>query len=112
MKKLLLALAFVAGSAHAEFWDGNKLLEKLTSSSYYEQGLGMGYIMGVADTTVNVLHCAPPNSTAGQLQDMVLINLRSFPERRTKTADTIVLDTLKAAWPCAPKPTTTPGRTL
>ena len=104
MKKLLLVAAgLFSFSAHAEFWDGNRLLEKLTSSSYYEQGLGMGYIMGVADTTVNVLHCAPGNATAGQMQDMMLIALRSFPERRNKTADSLVIDTLKSAWPCAPK---------
>jgi len=111
MKKFILILSLLAGSAHAEFWDGNRLHEKLSSSSYYEQGLAMGYIMGVSDMTLNILHCAPPTATAGQVQDMVAQHLRLYPERRTKTADTIVTDTLKAAWPC-PKKESSPGRTL
>ena len=100
MKRFLILTLF-CGSAHAEFWDGNRLFEKLTSSSYYEQGLGMGYVMGVTDTTMDVLHCAPSNATAGQVQDMVVAHLRRFPERRTRTADAIIVEALKAAWPCA-----------
>lgn len=100
MKRLALIAALAAGPVHAEFWDGNRLYERITSSSFFEQGTAMGYIMGVADTGAGVLHCAPPTATAGQLQDMVLLNLRTFPERRTRTADTIVVDVLKAAWPC------------
>lgn len=108
MKRLLLALAFV-GPAHAEFMDGNRLLEKIVSSSYYEQGSGMGYIMGVADMGLGVIHCAPANATAGQMQDMVRQHLQFYPERRTRTADSIVNDILKTAWPC---PARTPGRPL
>jgi len=111
MKKLLICAALVATTlAHAEFWDGNRLYERLTSSSYFEQGTAMGYIMGVSDTGAGILHCAPPTATAGQIQDMVAQHLRLFPERRTKTADTIVVDTLKAAWPCPKKDSN--GRTL
>lgn len=110
MKKLLaLSLVVLCATAHAEFWDGNRLLEKYTASSYFEQGLAMGYIMGVADTTVGISHCAPPSSTAGQIQDMVILHLRTFPERRTRTADSLVIDTLKAAWPC---PARNNGRTM
>lgn len=103
MVKKLLSLGLVAlcATAHAEFWDGNRLYEKLNSSSYFEQGTAMGYIMGVSDVGLGVLHCAPATATAGQLQDMVTQYLRIYPERRTKTADSLVIDTLKAAWPCA-----------
>ena len=103
MKRKVIAgvLAFAAVAAHAEFWDGNRLYERINSSSYFDQGTAMGYVMGVSDTTMGVLHCAPATATAGQLLDMVTLHLRLYPERRTKTADSIVIDTLKAAWPCA-----------
>lgn len=113
MKKALIgtvAAAFSVGCA-AEFWNGNRLHERLTSSSYFEQGTAMGYIMGVSDTGAGILHCAPPTATAGQIQDMVAQHLRLYPERRTRSADVIVIDTLKAAWPC-PKKESNGGRTL
>jgi len=95
------AIAVAAAAAQAEFWDGNKLYERLTSEVSFNQGAALGYVMGVADTTLGVLHCAPATATAGQLQDMVTQHLRVYPERRTRTADSLVIDTLKAAWPCA-----------
>jgi hypothetical protein len=101
MKRLaLISVVALCATAHAEFWDGNKLLEKINSHLNYEQGMALGYIMGVADTGLGISHCTPANATAGQLHDMVLIHLRAFPERRTRTADSIVMETLKAAWPC------------
>lgn len=103
MKRLLLVLAFV-GPAHAEFMDGNRLLDKIVSSSYYEQGSGMGYIMGVADMGLGVVHCTPANATAGQLQDMVRNYLNNVPGQRHLTADALINRVLKAAWPCPDRP--------
>jgi hypothetical protein len=104
MKRLLLTLAFV-GPAHAEFVDGNKLLSRIdNSSSYYEQGAAMGYIMGVADTGLGILHCAPPNVTAGQLQDMVRNYLINVPAQRHQSADILINRVLKATWPCPDRP--------
>lgn len=102
MKRLAtLTLAALCATANAEFWDGNKLYERYNSSSAFEQGMTLGYIMGVADTALGVSHCAPPTSTAGQMSDMVMQYLRVYPERRTRTGDSIVLEVLRAAWPCA-----------
>jgi hypothetical protein len=98
-----IGLLVLCATAHAEFWDGNKIYERTNSSSAFDQGTALGYIMGVADTALGVVHCAPPTSTAGQMSDMVMQHLRIFPERRTKSGDTLVLDVLKAAWPCAAK---------
>jgi len=109
MKKLLLTLALVAGSAHAEFWDGNRLLEKLNSNNYFEQGLALGYIMGVADTGLGVVHCTPPNATAGQMEAMVRNYLTNVPAERHRSADNIVSRILKATWPCPDRPS---GRAL
>lgn len=102
MKKIIVAsIVALCTTAQAEFWDGNRLYEKLNSTNYFDQGTAMGYIIGVSDTGMGVLHCAPATATAGQVQDMVAQYLRIYPERRTRTADSIVVDTLKAAWPCA-----------
>jgi hypothetical protein len=104
MKKIALILALVAGSAHAEFMDGNRLLDKIVSNSYYEQGSAMGYIMGVADMGLGVIHCAPANVTAGQLQDMIRNYLTNTPAQRHLTADALVNRVFKASWPCPDRP--------
>jgi hypothetical protein len=104
MKRLAcLILVALCATAHAEFWDGNKIYERYTSDTWYDKGTALGYIMGVADTTMGVSHCAPANVTAGQVEAMVMQHLRMYPERRHRTGDSIVIEVLKAAWPCAPK---------
>jgi hypothetical protein len=100
MKRVIFLLAF-SGMAHAEFADGNQLLSKLKDSSYFNQGHAMGYIAGVADMGMGVVHCAPYNVTAGQLNDMVKNYLENTPADRHLTGDTIVNKVLKTVWPCA-----------
>lgn len=107
MTRALLLLLF-AGAAHAEFWDGNKLLSRIESSNFYEQGLAMGYVIGIADMGYGVIHCAPSNVTAGQLNDMVKNYLNNVPAQRHRSGDVIVNHVLKSTWPCADRP----GRTL
>lgn len=103
MKKtsILIALSISFGAAHAEFWDGNRLLQRLESSSMYDQGTAIGYIMGVADALFGVTQCAPSNVTAGQIQDMVRNYLVNVPAERHNTADIIVSRVLRNSWPCA-----------
>lgn len=101
MRTALILALLLAGTAHAEFKDGNKLLSDMRDSSYYIQGVALGYVTGVADVGVGVIHCAPPNLTAGQLHDMVKNYLENTPAERHLTADTIINKVLKAVWPCA-----------
>ena len=102
----LVLLAALAGTAHAEFVDGNKLLQLLqgedrkNSDGIADFLQGLGYITGVADTMRGVVHCPPNNITAGQLTDMVKQVLISQPENRHLTGDRIVGYTLRRAWPC------------
>jgi len=104
MKRIAcLILVALCATAHAEFWDGNQIYERATSETWYDRGTAMGYIMGVTDTTLGISHCAPKNVTAGQVEAMVLQHLRLFPERRNRTGDSIVIEVLKNAWPCAPR---------
>lgn len=99
MKKLLLVLA-LCGSAHAEFRDGNKLLNEMNSDNYQSRSLALGYIMGVSDAFYGIIHCAPSNATSGQIFDMVQNYLTNKPIERTKTADQIIIHIMKSAWPC------------
>jgi len=95
-----LAIAAFAVTARAEFWSGNDLIEKLTSQSAFEKGASLGYIMGVADTTLGLYHCASRNVTAGQVQDIVKKYLLERPENRHMTADVIVTAAMAIAFPC------------
>ena len=103
MKRLLFIAAFAATTAHAEFKDGNTLYKELTSDVYFNQGVALGYITGVADSTMGIMFCAPSNVTAGQIQDMVKNYLTNTPAIRHVSADVIVNYVLKTAWPCAKK---------
>ncbi len=100
MKKAIILMLALAGSAHAEFKDGNNLLSDMRDSSYYVQGVALGYVTGVADVGVGVIHCAPSNLTAGQLHDMIKNYLENTPAERHLSGDTIVNKVLKTMWPC------------
>ena len=104
MKRLLLTIgACVCLSAHAEFKDGNALYNDIRDSSYFSQGVGLGYIMGAADASRGVAHCIPPNVTAGQVLDMTKQYLEEYPALRHFTADMIVGRVLGRVWPCETK---------
>ena len=110
MKRGILILALLCGSAHAEFWDGNKLHNHLSGTTG-EQLLGLGYVMGVADSLQHVTFCPPANVTAGQVRDMVANYLNNVPADRHLTADGLINKVLKGVWPCAQRPAPS-GRSL
>lgn len=101
MKRLLILAALLAGAAHAEFWDGNVLHQRLNSSGSVERSIGLGYVMGVFDAMHGVMHCAPANVTAGQINDMVKNFLDNTPAVRHFSADSLVVRVLRTSWPCA-----------
>ncbi len=103
MKKLLLCLALVSGSAQAEFMDGNKLLSDMQGTTT-DQIHSIGYVVGVADAIRGVVYCPPSNVTAGQLTDMVKNYLINTPAIRHNTGDRIVSHVLKMMWPCPTRP--------
>lgn len=101
MRRALILALLLAGTAHAEFKDGNGLLADLQSEYVENRMYGMGYIIGVADMGRGFVNCMPANATAGQLRDMVKNYLENTPAERHQTADIIVNRVLKAVWPCA-----------
>lgn len=103
MKKLLLALTIMAGTAHAAvFWDGNRLYSKMRGDPM-DQMLALGYVMGVSDAADTISACTPSNVTAGQTMDVVKQYLEQYPAVRHLSADIIVARSLERLWPCETK---------
>jgi hypothetical protein len=101
MKTLIFLSAMVLYcSVQAQFKTGNKLYEQITSSSQMEQMNAVGYVMGVSDTLQWALVCAPSTVTAGQLVDMTKLYIERVPARRHLAADMLIMEVLRAAWPC------------
>jgi len=101
MKTAFMLIGLVLScSAHAQFKTGNKLYEQITSSSQMDQMNAIGYVTGVADTLQLALVCAPASINAGQLLDMTKQYLERVPARRHLAADSLILEVLRAAWPC------------
>jgi hypothetical protein len=100
MNKLLIAaLCATSMTAHAEFWDGNKLLQRMNGSTF-ESMSASSYVAGVADALNGVVYCAPSPVTLGQIVDMTKRALEQSPEKRHLPADIFVSSTLTKAWPC------------
>jgi hypothetical protein len=98
--RLFFCAALLAGSAHAEFWDGNRLLDRM-NGGIAEQMQALGYVMGISDMGQGTLHCPPPNATAGQMEDIVKRYLNNNPAVRHLSADTIVNRALALVFPCS-----------
>jgi hypothetical protein len=104
MKHLVIGfLAASAFTAHAEFMDGNSLLNDMSSSSFSQRGIGLGYVMGIADTMQGYTHCIPGNVSSGQIKDMVKNYLTNTPAERHLMAPEIVLKITSTVWPCPVK---------
>ena len=108
MKKLLIALLMVPAMVRAEFFTGNKLLEKLQAQDYMERMQALGYIQGVFDANAGIIICPPNNVNAGQVNDMIKNYLENTPSIRHRTADVIIQEAFKSVWPC--KNRNIPGR--
>ena len=103
MKKLILVLVLVAGTAQAgTFWDGNKLYSKLRGETM-EQMQALGYVMGVSDAEDTATICSPNTVTSGQMFDIVKQYLENNPAVRHFPADTLVKVVLGRVWPCEKK---------
>ena len=99
MRRLLILAALCAGTAHAEFRDGNKLLSDMRGTEI-DRVFAIGYVLGVADSVRSVTFCPPANVSAGQLNDLVRKYLEGNPAIRHLAGDAIVSVVISDAWPC------------
>lgn len=102
MKRFLILL-LIAGSAHAEFKDGNQLYAQMTNGDNNDWFNAIGYVTGVSDAQRGTISCPQANVTAGQLFDMVKNYLGNTPAIRHLPADGIIGYVMGKSWPCAKK---------
>jgi len=104
-----LVVALMAGSASAEMFNGNKLLDILKkaeiSNNHVDWGMGHGYVAGVYDSNIGINFCSPGSMTLGQLTDMARNYLEANPAVRHLPAEAIIVYFMNKTWPCAKKGT-------
>ena len=103
MNKWAVVFIFVCGSARAEFYSGNEILQRMQSESLVEQVIAIGFVGGVADAFDMIFFCPPPGATVGQARDIARRYLVLNPGLRHKGAAGLVSDALAEAWPCERK---------
>ena len=99
MRRFLTALLFIPTIAQAEFMTGNTLLADMQGTAM-KQMHALGYVLGAADSAINVTVCPPDGINAGQVYDIIRTFLESNPAIRHYSADLIVKTRLEAIWPC------------
>lgn len=100
IKRLALALAVASAPAHAEFYSGNDLYERIRSRDSIERLEAIMYIAGAADAHRGVISCPSPEVTLGQVLDLVRNYLERNPERRHHPGDWAVAAALRPVFPC------------
>ena len=105
MTILVVLLAGMASASEAE--SGNQLYQLVASESPYSRFVGLGYILGVMDTTnslnkvwrLPVQWTIPPRVTNGEILEAVRKYLEQHPEEREKTAYVLINMALGNAFP-------------
>jgi translation elongation factor EF-1alpha len=100
MKKILAGLLMVPCMAHAQYYTGNNLLQKMNSTETVDRMVAMGYVMGVSDVYQNTAHCSGQRVTSGQTRDVVKNYLEQNPAVRDLSADFLTMLALGLAFPC------------
>ena len=107
MKKILLTLLLTLSPmiSIASFTDGNELYQWLLedekeNGSSFKAGLFKGYVVGVVDFADYAFFCTTSGVTRGQLSAVVAKYLKNNPEKWNNSADSIVTDAMKTAFPC------------
>lgn len=107
MKKVIIAicLAVNVNVVVAGFVGGNELHQWLQENenpngSAFKSGLFSGYVAGVVDTGYGILFCTPPGVTRGQNSAVVAKYLKNNPEKWNQSADSLVIEAMKEAFPC------------
>lgn len=100
---IVLCLGPGVGEAQG-FWDGNKLYAECRKTTK----LCDAYLAGLADMAVkeagvalpSAAVCFPEGTSLRQLRDVVLKQLKDYPQGRGEPAVYIALTSIKEAWPC------------
>ena len=101
MKHLLTCLTLLLSfSAQAQYVNGNRLYERMTSSNTSQTMWALGYVTGVADSFDGEFFCLPNTVTVGQMSDIVQKSLVARPQERHLRADVLIMLALVDVFPC------------
>lgn len=92
------------GSRAEGFWDGNKLFAECSKATKPCDA----YLAGLADMAAkeagvalpSAAVCFPEGTSLRQLREVVLKQLKDYPQGRGEPAVYIALTAIKEAWPC------------
>ena len=99
MVKALVILMFPV-VAHAQFFTGNDLHERINSELVSSRSLALGYVGGVLDAFLGSDICPPQQVQLGQALDVVKRWLAANPDKRHLSASVITFHALRLSWPC------------
>jgi hypothetical protein len=103
---LLAAMSLHVRAALAQFYTGNDLLEFCAGNNVFNQGVCVGFIIGVARAAEPAplarptLFCFPAGVSVRQLKDVAVAYLQKTPELRHLDAAGLVGTALFEAFPC------------
>lgn len=101
MKRLVITGTLLCATlAHAQFWNGNKLLDNLENEDPTFRLYAAGYLAGVTDGMDGTKFCVPTQAQLKQIIEMVQNALRSEPENRHKPAADLIAERLHDQWAC------------
>src|SRR5262252_6829053 len=112
MRRVLIVVALLTMpnlASAASYIDGNKLYEWLvihrktltgttTTQDQVSAALGLGYVLGTADSTAN---CIPGTVNSRQLADISLQYLEAHPGQRHLIASNLVRAAIAEKFPCS-----------
>jgi hypothetical protein len=103
MKAMIATLLFVPMLAHAGFFTGNQLLQRMNSSEPIESSVALGFVLGIHDSFEGEVVCTGAQVTSGQLRDVVKKYLEANPAQRDLSAGALAMVALAIAFPCPDK---------
>lgn len=113
MNRLAFALSILIGCSlsYADFWDGQKLTDRMAewkkaaqydpAADYMKASDFTNYVAGVHDAGRGVLFCTPTSTTNGQVSGIVAKYLSETAQRPSEPAARLVADALQKAFPCS-----------
>lgn len=99
MRKLILTLCLLLStSAHAEFYMAREFSSDMRKTDQQNTIMTQGYIMGVYDSTIGILHCPTSEVTGYMARQVAAIGVAGAD--RSTTANVAIARAFMKAWPC------------
>ena len=101
---LILVLALFPLVGHADYFNGQDIVD-LYDNKYPESNAVMrGYFAGVQDAYNGELFCVPPDVKLDEAAGIIITYVRDNPNLQQKTGKNLVVEALSNAFPCDSQP--------